>query len=30
MVWVNDVFSGLWVIRIDPRENPRQPERATP
>ena len=23
MVWVNDVFSGLWVIRIEPRENPR-------
>ncbi len=24
MVYVNDVYSGLWVIRIDPRENPRQ------
>ncbi|HEY2805051.1 MAG TPA: Ig-like domain-containing protein [Gemmatimonadales bacterium] len=24
MVYVNDVFSGLWVVRVDPRENPRQ------
>jgi hypothetical protein len=23
LVWVNDVFSGLWSIRIEPRENPR-------
>jgi hypothetical protein len=25
LVWVNDVFSGLWVVRVEPRENPRQP-----
>ena len=30
MVYVNDMFSGLWVVRVDPRDNPRQPERATP
>lgn len=29
MVWVNDIFSGLWSIRIEPRENPR-PQPAVP
>jgi hypothetical protein len=30
LVWVNDVFSGLWAIRVEPREDPRRPEPATP
>jgi hypothetical protein len=30
LVWVNDVFSGLWAIRIEPRENPRRPEPVVP
>jgi len=25
LVWVNDMYSGLWAVRIEPRENPRQP-----
>jgi hypothetical protein len=23
LVWVNDVFSGLWAIRVEPRQDPR-------
>jgi hypothetical protein len=23
LVWANDMFSGLWVVRIEPRETPR-------
>lgn len=30
MVWVNDVFSGLWVMRIEPRENPRPVQPTVP
>ncbi len=30
MVYVNDVFSGLWVIRVDPRQDPRRPEPGIP
>jgi hypothetical protein len=30
LVWVNDVFSGLWVVRIDPRQDPRRPEPVVP
>lgn len=30
LVWVNDVFSGLWAIRIEPRRDPRRPEPAVP
>jgi hypothetical protein len=30
MVWVNDVFSGLWAIRVDPRQNLRRPEPGVP
>ena len=30
MVWVNDVFSGLWVVKVEPRENPRAPQPAVP
>ena len=29
LVWVNDVFSGLWSIKVEPRENPRR-EPAVP
>jgi len=29
LVWVNDVFSGLWAIRIDPRQPVRQ-EQVVP
>ena len=30
LVWVNDVFSGLWAIRVEPRQDPRRPEPAVP
>ena len=25
LVWVNDVFSGLWAVKIEPKEPPRAP-----
>ena len=30
LVWVNDIFSGLWAIRIEPRVDPRRPEPVVP
>ncbi|HWO89419.1 MAG TPA: hypothetical protein VNL98_09755, partial [Gemmatimonadales bacterium] len=30
LVWVNDVFSGLWAIRIEQRTDPRRPEPEVP
>jgi len=30
LVWVNDIFSGLWVVRVEPRQDPRRPEPAVP
>ena len=29
-VWVNDVFSGLWVVRVEPRQELRRPEPSVP
>ncbi len=26
LVWVNDMYSGLWTIRVEPRQDPRRPE----
>ncbi len=30
LMWVNDVFSGLWAVRLEPRDDPRRPEPAVP
>ena len=26
LVWVNDMYSGLWTIRVEPRQDPRRPD----
>jgi hypothetical protein len=30
LVWVNDMFSGLWVVRVEPRQELRRPEPVVP
>ena len=30
LVWVNDMFSGLWAVRVEPRIDPRRTEPAVP
>ncbi|MBI1723367.1 MAG: hypothetical protein HYR48_05610 [Gemmatimonadetes bacterium] len=30
LVWVNDVFSGLWVVRVEPRQDLTRPQPVIP